>query len=147
MTTTVLDPYAYPPIGMNREAAARYVGVTVTVFDMLVMTGWFPKAKDLGGMAVWDRIELEAAFRSSTADDQATSKKPSGTLMSEDHPGYHNVYTPDTLAERWKCSRNLVRNLIQRKELEAVRYGPKMLRITAAAVIAYEQANLVAPCR
>jgi predicted DNA-binding transcriptional regulator AlpA len=63
--------------------------------------------------------------------------------MSEEHPGYHNLYTPETLAEHWKCSANLIRNLIRRGELDGSKYGNKLIRITAAAVAAYEEANIV----
>lgn len=63
--------------------------------------------------------------------------------MSEEYPGYHNVYTPDTLAEHWKCSANLIRKLVQQGELAGVKYGGKLIRITAATVVAYEKANLV----
>lgn len=67
--------------------------------------------------------------------------------MSEEHPGYHNLYTPETLAERWKCSANLIRNLIRRGELDGSKYGNKLIRITAAAVVAYEEANIVVASR
>ena len=64
-------------------------------------------------------------------------------MMSEEYPGYHNVYTPETLAEHWKCSANHIRNLVRRGELDGSRYGNKLIRITAAAVVAYEEANIV----
>lgn len=63
--------------------------------------------------------------------------------MSEEYPGYHSVYTPDTLAEHWKCSASLIRRLIQRGELAGLKYGGKLIRITAATVVAYEEANAV----
>jgi excisionase family DNA binding protein len=63
--------------------------------------------------------------------------------MSGEYPGYHNVYTVETLAERWKCSSTLVRNMIRCGRLEGFRYGGKLIRITAAAVFAYEKANPV----
>ncbi|MGE8131600.1 hypothetical protein ACQKQD_32035 [Methylobacterium sp. NPDC080182] len=64
-------------------------------------------------------------------------------LMSDQFPGYHHVYTPDALAERWKCSAALIRGMVQRGELAGTKYGGKLIRITAATVAAYESANLV----
>ena len=64
-------------------------------------------------------------------------------LMSEEYPGYHRVYTPDTLAEHWKCSAALIRGMVQRGELAGVKYGGKLIRITATTVVAYEEANAV----
>ncbi|KQO49951.1 hypothetical protein ASF08_22700 [Methylobacterium sp. Leaf85] len=65
--------------------------------------------------------------------------------MSEQWPGYHNVYTPESLAERWKCSGQLVRNMIKRGQLAAFKYGGRLTRISAADVAAYETANTVKP--
>ena len=70
-------------------------------------------------------------------------RKRSPPRMSEEYPGYHNLYTPETLAAEWKCSTNLIRNLIRRGELDGSKYGNKLIRITAAAVVAYEKANIV----
>jgi len=68
-------------------------------------------------------------------------------LMAEEYPGYHNVYTPDTLAEHWNCSASLIRRLIQRGELAGLKYGGKLIRITTATVVASEKANTVHPKR
>lgn len=46
-------------------------------------------------------------------------------------------YTPETLADRWGCSANHVRNLIRRGTLPAFRLG-RLMRIPAAAVADYE---------
>lgn len=70
-------------------------------------------------------------------------RKTSFPRMSEDYPGYHNVYTPETLAEHWKCSANHIRNLIRRGKLNGHKYSDKLIRITAAVVVAYEKANIV----
>lgn len=43
-------------------------------------------------------------------------------------------YTPDTLAERWGCSANTVRNMIKRGELRAFRSGRRLIRIPADVV-------------
>ena len=42
-------------------------------------------------------------------------------------------YTPDTLAARWECSAETIRQMVHRGELPAFRVG-RMLRIPASAV-------------
>jgi len=59
---TRADPIAYPPRGLNREEAARYIGIGTTKFDELVADGRMPKPKRVDGRNVWDRIALDAAF-------------------------------------------------------------------------------------
>lgn len=56
------DPYPYPPRGMNREEAARYIGVGTTKFDELVKDGRMPKGKRIDGRVVWDRYKLDVSF-------------------------------------------------------------------------------------
>jgi predicted DNA-binding transcriptional regulator AlpA len=58
------DPFAYPPRGLSRIEAARYVGVGTSLFDELVAEGTMPKPKRLHGRVVWDRVELDMAFSS-----------------------------------------------------------------------------------
>lgn len=67
-----IDPYAYPPRGLSREQAARWVGLGTSKFDELVKTGRMPKPKRIDGRVVWDRIALDAAF-SDLPDDQPTN--------------------------------------------------------------------------
>jgi excisionase family DNA binding protein len=47
-------------------------------------------------------------------------------------------YTPDTLAERWACSGETVRQLVKRGALRGFRVG-RMIRITRDAVEEYER--------
>lgn len=56
------DSYAYPPRGLSREEAARYVGVGTTTFDGLVQDGRMPKPFRIGKRVIWDRLKLDAAF-------------------------------------------------------------------------------------
>lgn len=56
------DRYSYPPRGMSREVAARYIGVGETTFDKLVAEGRMPKPKRIGSRVIWDRHEIEAYF-------------------------------------------------------------------------------------
>lgn len=50
-------------------------------------------------------------------------------------------YTPDTLAERWHCSAETIRQMCLRGELRHFRVG-RMLRIPADAVEEHECANI-----
>lgn len=52
----------YPPRGMSREEAARYIGVGTTKFDQMVKDGRMPKPKRVDGRTLWDRIKLDEAF-------------------------------------------------------------------------------------
>lgn len=56
------DAFAYPPRGLNREEAARYIGVGTTKFDELVKDGRMPRGKRIDGRVVWDRYKLDAYF-------------------------------------------------------------------------------------
>lgn len=56
------DTIAYPPRGMSRDEAARYVGVGVTKFDEMVADGRMPRPKRVDGRVIWDRLKVEAAF-------------------------------------------------------------------------------------
>lgn len=57
-----IDGIAYPPRGMARAEAARYIGVGTTKFDELVADGRMPKPKRIDGRKVWDRVALDLAF-------------------------------------------------------------------------------------
>lgn len=56
------DPIAYPPLGMSRDEAARYVGVGTTKFDEMVADGRMPRPKKIDGRVIWDRRRVEATF-------------------------------------------------------------------------------------
>lgn len=56
------DDIAYPPRGMSREHAARYIGVSSTKFDQMVADRRMPKPKKVDGRRLWDRWALDAAF-------------------------------------------------------------------------------------
>ncbi|CAN7396775.1 MULTISPECIES: helix-turn-helix transcriptional regulator [Neorhizobium] len=62
------DALAYPPRGMSREEAARYVGVGTTKFDEMVADKRMPKPRKIDGRVVWDRIALDAAFSDLPSD-------------------------------------------------------------------------------
>lgn len=50
------------PRGLQREIAARYVGVSATKFDQLVSDGRMPHPKKVDHRLVWDRNALDLAF-------------------------------------------------------------------------------------
>lgn len=56
------DTIAYPPRGLSREEAARYVGIGPSKFDEMVRDGRMPKPKRVDARTVWDRIALDIAF-------------------------------------------------------------------------------------
>jgi predicted DNA-binding transcriptional regulator AlpA len=56
------DSIAYAPRGLDREEAARYIGVSATKFDQLVADRRMPKPKRVDGRVLWDRLRLDAAF-------------------------------------------------------------------------------------
>lgn len=48
--------------GLHREEAAAYVGIGPTKFDAMVVDGRMPKAKQIDGRRVWDRLAIDRAF-------------------------------------------------------------------------------------
>jgi predicted DNA-binding transcriptional regulator AlpA len=52
----------YPPRGLSRPEAARYIGVGVTLFDEMVADGRMPRPKSINRRLVWDRLELDVHF-------------------------------------------------------------------------------------
>lgn len=65
------DTMAYPPRGMSRDEAARYIGVGVTKFDEMVSDGRMPRPKRVDGRVIWDRLRVEAAFSDLPDDKKA----------------------------------------------------------------------------
>jgi hypothetical protein len=51
---------ALMPKGLNREAAASYIGVSLPFFDTLDEDGILPPPKVAGPYLLWDRIALDA---------------------------------------------------------------------------------------
>jgi predicted DNA-binding transcriptional regulator AlpA len=51
------------PRGLSREQSARYIGISPSLFDQLVADGRMPQPRMLNARTVWDRWEIEAAFR------------------------------------------------------------------------------------
>jgi predicted DNA-binding transcriptional regulator AlpA len=57
-----LLPPSLPPRGLSREQAAAYVGVSPSLFDMLVKDGRMPGPMRINSRVIWDRLKLDAAF-------------------------------------------------------------------------------------
>jgi predicted DNA-binding transcriptional regulator AlpA len=55
----VADSFAYPPFLMELERAATYVGLGRTKFSEMVQAGHMPKPVHLGGLPLWDRVDLD----------------------------------------------------------------------------------------
>lgn len=62
MTRAHSDAFSYPPRGLSRDEAARYVGVSPTKFDELVSKRKMPRPKRVDGRVIWDRVALDIAF-------------------------------------------------------------------------------------
>ena len=62
------DAIAYPPRGLSREEAARYIGVGASKFDEMVKDRRMPRPKRIDGRVVWDRLALDAAFSDLPSD-------------------------------------------------------------------------------
>jgi excisionase family DNA binding protein len=77
------DSLAYPPRGMSREEAARYVGVGTTKFDEMIADGRMPKPKAINGRRVWDRLKLDSAFDELPGDDDGSAENPADRAMAE----------------------------------------------------------------
>ena len=55
-------PVSLPPRGLSREEAAAYIGVSPSLFDILVKDGRMPVPKRINSRVVWDRLKLDVAF-------------------------------------------------------------------------------------
>jgi hypothetical protein len=67
-----VDSYAYPPRGLSREEAARWIGVSPSLFDQMVKDGRMPPPKTINSRVVWDRYRLDPAFEALPDREPAT---------------------------------------------------------------------------
>jgi len=104
---------------------------------------WDPPPTRPGRQSWKEKVEAHAGTVQARKDARPGSL--ARAIPSKEHPGHPNIYTADTLAERWTCSGNHVRNLIRQGQLQALERLGKMIRITPAAVIAFEEANAIMP--
>lgn len=70
-------PPQLPPIGLSRDEAAAYIGVSATTLDRLIKDGMMPRPKRVYGRVVFSRADLDRAFAALPAvDDQADAAPP-----------------------------------------------------------------------
>ena len=62
MTRPLSDTRPVPRRGLSREEAAMYVGISPGKFDQLVADGRMPRALQIDGRKIWDRMEIDLAF-------------------------------------------------------------------------------------
>lgn len=55
-------PRSLPPRGLSRTEAAAYIGVSPSLFDMMVKDGRMPKPKMINSRTVWDIRRIDKAF-------------------------------------------------------------------------------------
>lgn len=55
-------PSNLPPRGLSRVQAAAYIGVSPTLFDILVNDGRMPRPKLINARKVWDLRRINLAF-------------------------------------------------------------------------------------
>jgi hypothetical protein len=55
-------PLSLPPRGLSRVEAAAYIGISPSLFDMLVKDGRMPSPKRINTRVVWGKLKLDAAF-------------------------------------------------------------------------------------
>jgi predicted DNA-binding transcriptional regulator AlpA len=59
---TALAGTGLAPRGLERALAASYIGVSASLFDVMVSDGRMPQARKVGTRLIWDVRELDAAF-------------------------------------------------------------------------------------
>lgn len=69
-------PLALPPRGLSRVQAAAYIGVSPTLFDILVADGRMPNPKRINARRVWDLRKLDRAFDALPAEEPDEFEDP-----------------------------------------------------------------------
>jgi hypothetical protein len=54
---------------MSRIQAAAYIGVSPSLFDVMVKDGRMPGPKRINARTVWDRLAIDRAFEALPDDD------------------------------------------------------------------------------
>ena len=75
MAEKLADGLSYPPRGMRADRAAAYLGMSKSSFLRLVEDELLPGGIVVGGMTLWDRLELDAAFENLKCADQNSMHK------------------------------------------------------------------------
>jgi hypothetical protein len=69
----IVLPQSLAPRGLSREQAAAYVGVSPTLFDIMVKDGRMPGPKRINARTVWDRLQVDAAFAALPSNDDTAN--------------------------------------------------------------------------
>lgn len=64
------DHQRIAPRGLSRVEAAAYVGVSPSMFDLMVSDARMPAPKQINSRVVWDRRALDTAFDALPDRDQ-----------------------------------------------------------------------------
>lgn len=56
------DHYRIEPRGLSRSEAADYIGVSPSMFDLMVADRRMPQPKRVNSRTIWDRRQLDEAF-------------------------------------------------------------------------------------
>lgn len=67
----------FVPRGLRREDAARYIGISPTLFDRKRKEGAIPPPRDMFGVMIWDRQDLDSLFA-----------RPSYTAVNDNNSNY-----------------------------------------------------------
>ena len=69
-------PLALPPRGLSRVESAAYIGVSASLFDLMVRDRRMPSPKRINARVVWDLLRLDAAFAALPDEDGETADDP-----------------------------------------------------------------------
>lgn len=62
-------PRNLAPRGLSRVYAAAYIGVSPSLFDMMVKDGRMPRPKNINSRTVWDIRRIDKAFEELPSED------------------------------------------------------------------------------
>jgi predicted DNA-binding transcriptional regulator AlpA len=65
-------PLSLAPRGLSREQAAAYIGISPSLFDILIKDRRMPGPKRINSRVVWDRLKLDTAFEALAETDDAS---------------------------------------------------------------------------
>jgi len=65
-----LLPLSCPPRGLSRTQAAAYIGVSPSLFDLMVQDGRMPRPKHINSRKIWDRLKIDVAFDALLGDEE-----------------------------------------------------------------------------
>lgn len=66
------------PRGLSRDLAAKYIGVSLGIFDRAVRDGLMPKSKRIYNRILWDRHQLDISFDLLDGVKATTIARPNG---------------------------------------------------------------------